>query len=96
MLGFLLLKNKMTEAEARQLHRVVIEIAKEQDRRADEMVEIILRLEELRKGFSYLLEQTSQRLLERNISTLLDEETKRKKRSMLVDRKQQERWRRPA
>ena len=49
MLGFLLLKNKMPEAEARQLHRVVIEIAKEQDRRADEMVEIILRLEELRK-----------------------------------------------
>ena len=82
----------MTEAEARQLHRVVIEIAKEQDRRADEMVEIILRLEELRKGFSYLLEQTSQRLLERNISTLLDEETQRQKRSLLVDAKRRERW----
>ncbi len=86
----------MTEAEARALHHVVIEIAKEQDRLADEMVEIILRLEELRRGFSYLLDQTSQRLLERNMTTLMDEETKRQKRSMLVDRKQQERWRRPA
>ncbi len=86
----------MTEAEARALHHVVIAIAKEQDRLADEMVEIILRLEELRRGFSYLLDQTSQRLLERNMTTLMDEETKRQKRSMLVDRKQQERWRRPA
>jgi len=89
----------MNEAEARQLHRVVIEIATEQDRRADEMLDIILRLEELQKGleelqkgFAYLLDQTSQRLLERNITTLLDEETQRQKRSLLVDAKRRERW----
>ena len=86
----------MTEEEARELHRVIIEIAKEQDQRADEMLDIILRLEDLKRGFAYLLDQTSQRLLERNMTTLMEEEQKRQKRSGLVERKHQELWRRPA
>ncbi len=68
----------MTEEEARELHRVIIEIAKEQDQRADEMLDIILRLEDLKRGFSFLLDQTSQRLLERNMTELMEEEQKRR------------------
>ena len=46
----------VTEEETRQLHKVIIEIAQGQDRRGDQLVEAIARLEELKRAFAFLLE----------------------------------------
>ena len=86
----------MTDQEARRLFRIVIEIARGQDRTADKLLEATSRLEELERGFAFLLEQTSQKLTEQTITQLMEEEQERQKRSDLVKRKQQERWRKPA
>jgi len=63
MLGSLPLKNKVTQADARALQHIVIELAKQQDRRADEMLQMILRLEDLQRGFAYLDEELKRRNL---------------------------------
>jgi len=46
----------VTEEETRRLHKVIIEIAQGQDRRGDQLVEAIARLEELKRAFAFLLE----------------------------------------
>ena len=86
----------MTEEEARRLFRIIIEIALAQDRRADKLLEAIERLEELARMQAFLLEQTSQKLTERTITELMEEEEEQQKRSELVKRKREQRWRKSA
>ena len=76
----------MTEEETRQLHKVIIEIAQGQDRRGDQLVEAIARLEELKRAFAFLLEQVSFRLTEKNINDMMSEAMDREKRLRKFER----------
>ena len=85
-----------TDEEARRLFRIIVEIGLGQDQRADKLLEVIERLEELARMQAFLLEQTSTRLMEKNIAQLMEEEEERQERSELVKRKDRERWRKQA
>ncbi len=90
----------MTEEEVRKLFRVIVEIGLGQDIRADKLVatsdklleaeklqlEGIRRMEELQRGFAYLLEQVSLRLTEKDLNTLLEEAMDREKRLRKFER----------